>query len=208
MSLARAPMLSSKRGMTARQANDLPERFSKANVSFVPPAGWTDASLVMFIAPGPPPVPNITMSRDPMRPGDTLRAHADHKLLRLARTVPGFDILESGAMHVGGRPAIFFRSTYLRGEERFEETSIMIDPSQDADRRAILFSAVAPADVAEAVRPLIASFLDSVCFDDGPELHAHSSPRPMPVPPEPSRTGPGSDGAIPMIPMPGLRPNR
>ena len=180
-------------------------RFRKDHLSFDVPQGWTDSTLLIFVAPGPAPATNVTIVREQVRPGETLRVHADRKLLRLIREVPGFDIVESAPMQVGGRAAIRLRFTWLKGNHRHEETVVMVDPAADPEGRVTAFSATAPVEAAETARSALATLLATVRFDEVMSsasecvANEHLASTPPPIP-----RGQQLD-AIPMIPMPGVR---
>jgi hypothetical protein len=87
--------------------------FQAKEFSFKAPQGWNDRSVVVFAKPPAEKPgelsPNIVVTREVIKEGESLRVHADKQLLELGRQLENFDILESRSGKCGGLPSIFFR---------------------------------------------------------------------------------------------------
>src|SRR5262245_1125516 len=88
------------------------DRYERGDLSFAPPAQWTDRTVVVFQAPpgrSGRPAPNMVMVREGRREGERLRTFAQRRLNALARHNPGLEIRDSEECEVGGRCAIRVR---------------------------------------------------------------------------------------------------
>jgi hypothetical protein len=154
-------------------------RVRNGNVSFEPPEGWTDGTVITLHAPsaaGPLSGPSIWVSHEPLRPGDTLRSHADRKLLQFGRGAPGFEIVsfeEATERTVAGRRAIQLKFVLAGKPSAIAETVVLVDSIKDPDAPdagvAVIVSR-APVDRAPELAPIFERLLESVAA--GPAGHA------------------------------------
>jgi hypothetical protein len=178
-------------------------RYRHDEISFETPAEWLDSTVASFhptpSAPGSPPVPIITMHQEPLAPGATLNLHADRLLMQLTRVRPVIDLLSREETVITDRPVILIRFHFMPDPEAgmMEQTMALLVSGRDPDCKVAVFSLVCPAAVAEANRPLLATVLRSLRFEE-------------PTPPEPART-PSTPPPAPtatVIPMPSFRNRR
>ncbi len=179
-------------------------RFQQSNVSFEPPAAWLDTTIASFRAPTAEPdaaaAPTILMAREVLQPADTLRTHADRKLVQLGREAQRFALVESKELQVGGRPALLLRYR-LSGQDgrRLEQTTVMVDPAHDPEHKVAVFVMIAAAEQAEQSHAVFADMLTSVRFSETTGMEAHpgaASPAARRWPNEPPP---------PSLPMPGRK---
>src|SRR5262249_44194265 len=140
--------------------------------------------------------PNLVMTREALREGDSLRTHADRQLLDLVRQLPKFELMESGETTVAGRPAIFARFAWAGRLGAIEQSMTHIEQESLAGTIVVTFTSIASAENARKLTPLFRSVLDSVRFDaaaKAPAPIAKSAPTAPPA------------GTIPLVPMPGRR---
>jgi hypothetical protein len=177
-------------------------RFPRTEVAFQPPPGWAEATVVSFRAPPSGRIgakaPSLTMSRVQLLPGETLRTHADRRLARAAKDLPGFDFLESEDLVVAGRPAVLQRFAFAPNEERVEQTTVLIGPGSESEARVTVFAIASLAAEAEHSQPLFRAVLDSVRFEPGDDR-----PSSVPLPPPSSNSNPEFSSHL--VPMPGRR---
>ena len=179
-------------------------RYKERGVSFELPPDWSDRTIVAFQAPPSPErsqAPNIVVTKEPMRQGDTLRVHADRQMLELGRVLSEFDLLESRETELGGRPAIYVRFAWLSAEGPIEQSFTMVERQEDVGRAVTTFTTSAPRDQAEAARLVFGRVLASVEFDA-------PAPEPRGSAPPSSGIAPKPDSPVPDIPMPGFRSAR
>ncbi len=177
-------------------------RVRNGNVSFEPPEGWTDGTVITLHAPsaaGPVSGPSIWVSHEPLRPGDTLRSHADRKLLQFGKGAPGFEILsfeEARERTVAGRRAIQLKFVLAGKPSAIAETVVLVDPISDPNARdagVAVIVARAPVERAPELAPIFERLLESVAVapagqalaEDGLAAHAGEAVRPvhaMPMP--------------------------
>ena len=89
-------------------------RLPRGGVSFAPPPGWLDRSVVAYTSPAEstkPLAPSIVITREPVRPWDTLRLHGNRQLIELEAQLEEFELIESRDTELAGSPALFFRYT-------------------------------------------------------------------------------------------------
>jgi hypothetical protein len=168
------------------------------DVSFNTPPEWLDRSVVVFEAPAPKPLQrswNVVMTREPIREGDNLRTHADRLLLELARTLAGFDLLESRELELGGQAAMYLRYTCATATGVLEQSVTLAARAGAAGGSLTIFTTTAPIEEAEAARAVFKEILSSVQF--GP-------PRPPKIG-VPRASAPTLDLAPLHVPMPGVR---
>jgi hypothetical protein len=172
-------------------------RYEKTGVSFDPPPGWTDGTIVTYYAPsvGPDagPSPSVTMAREALKPGDTLHMHAHRLLVRAARVLRNFELLRSSSTTVGGRPGALVHFRFATHTGTLEQTTVMVDSAGDAEGKITVFSVVAQVYEAEAQGAFL-DLLKSVQFE------ATTSASPLP----PRGLDPSPEPAS-SIPVPGSR---
>ena len=166
------------------------------------------------------PAASVTVTRELLRDGDTLRAHTDRVLARLGRDVGDFDLLESRGLELGGRPARELRFVWMGQHGPTEQTMVLLAPSDDRERYVTILSLVGPRELARETREVWDELLATVRFDalgaapepgsDRPASNRSSSAPPAvggpplaPPPPPLPRDAEFVPG--PSIPMPGYR---
>jgi hypothetical protein len=141
----------------------------------------------------------LRIGREPVR-GATLRVHADKAIVKIGRSVPDFELVESGSLEVAGRPAILMRFRLTQDGRSLEQTLVLVDPLQDPDRCVAVFNASGPPERSAEVREMLDAVLRSVRFRTGAAAH----PGVLPASTEPSDTrARGSVPDAPSVPMPG-----
>jgi hypothetical protein len=178
-------------------------RFQDKEFSFEPPEGWNNHSVVVFAHPGATEKPreaspNIVVTREKIKEGESLRVHADKQMLQLGRQLKDFDILESRATECGGLPAIFFRYTWKSHVGELEQTITLVEKGADPDRIAMAFATTTLSSEAKKLEPVFQAILKSVKLGGGP-------PPPVTVPPPPTPSSRQSEDLAPVVPMPGLK---
>jgi hypothetical protein len=78
-------------------------RYQAADVSFDVPTDWQDKTVVAFAAPSKPGVlaPNVVLTRDTMKPDETLDAYGDRMIVDLVKNLAGFRLLAKEPRDVG-----------------------------------------------------------------------------------------------------------
>ena len=170
---------------------------------FETPPEWVDRTIVAYAAPSDPATkeaaPNFVMTREPIRPSDSLRAHTDRQLLELGRHLKDFDLLESSDTSLGGSPAVLLRYTWMSHFGRLEQTVTVVDRPAEKGRVATSFTTTCKFEDAPKLKALFADLLRSVRFDQPPPGGS--------IPPMPSRP-PTANDVVPFVPMPGQRGDR
>ena len=179
-------------------------RHQDKDVSFDPPSDWTDRTVVAFTAPPaistkPAAAPNMVMTREDMRAGDTLRTHADRQLIELGKALEDFDLLESRETELGGQPAILLRYTWISQIGQLEQAMTLVQRPGENGPVATVFTTTMTPDDASRARPIFANILQSVRFDAG------TRPGQGPTTIAPSMPPPRSTEDTPFVPMPGTR---
>jgi hypothetical protein len=164
------------------------------NFSFEPPPDWIESSVVRFhpppSPPGAPPVPSITVEQEPLTPGSTLQLHAHRYVVRLSRTAPGFELLNTEDMTIGGRPAMLLRFRFLPSPEAqwtMEQTTALVA----VDKATVAIVSIAsPSESAQSNMPFFANVLRSMRFGEPistppPSPRASRPPLEMPYTPMP-----------------------
>jgi hypothetical protein len=186
------------------------------DASFETPEDWVDRTIVAHSAASSKPrdaAPNFVMTREAMREGDTLRAHADRQLLELGRHLKDFDLLESKETTLGGQPAVFLRYTWMGHLGLLEQTVTIVARVFEHGRLATSFTTTAPSQDASKAKPVFEEILKTVRFDgtEAPRT-SPSPPRPplgrSPLSYEPDEHPPTRSVPAPSVPMPGRRKRR
>jgi hypothetical protein len=137
------------------------------------------------------PAASVSVTRDRMRPNETLRTHTDRALSRLGRETDELDLLESRAIEIAGHRAQRLRFTWLGPFGRMDQTTVLVDPGNDPERRVVILTVVGPAELAEETARVFEQLLTTVRFEDA-STERMTDLRPPPRPEE-----------QPVIPMPG-----
>jgi hypothetical protein len=175
-------------------------RYDHNGIAFDTPEDWIDRTIVAFGAPvekpGSPNAPNIVMTQEMMRDGDTLRMQADRQLMDLAKHLHDFDILESRQTTVGGLPAIHMRFSWVSQLGGLEQSYTLVERAVAAGRMVVVFTGTVRTEDAAKLRPVFSKVLESVRFSPvGAPPMAHAAAA--------NASNPSS--SEPVIPMPGTR---
>lgn len=83
-------------------------RYQGADLSFDVPNDWEDKSIVAFSAPAKPGaiVPNVTLTRDKMKPEETLDAYCDRTVVDMVKNLGGFQLIAKDARDLSGHKAV------------------------------------------------------------------------------------------------------
>ena len=172
--------------------------YQHRNVSFEPPAEWVEATVAAYHgSPEPDGARStwLTVGREPLAPGVSLRAHADRAVVRMVQSgqVTAFQTSES--LEVGGRDAILVRTTMPSPSGEMERTLVLIAPGDEEPAKVMHVVSTAPLARADEARHALAEMLASLRFADTPERRPSTStsraPPPLAVPP--------------LVPIPGTR---
>jgi hypothetical protein len=180
-------------------------RHEYRGVSLDPPADWIDRTIVAFSAPAQSDnksAPNLVITNEPMREGDTLRVCADRQLMEIAKQLQDFDICESTTTTVGGLPAISMRFTWTAHFGALEQTITLVERTTEAGRVVTSFAATAKVQDAKTTHGIFENVLKSVSFGPPAAVTHSEPPRPLSQPP------PSRDPEEPFVPMPGYRQRR
>jgi hypothetical protein len=181
-------------------------RYEDDDVTFETPQDWEDRSVVAHVgSPGADgTTPNVMVTREPMRDGETLRGYRDRQLVDLAQQLHEFDVVESKEDTIDGHPAIILRYTLEGPDGVVEQTMTMVERVMpDQKRVAVCIATSAPKSAAGAARPVFAEILRSVRFGAVPAGQPPPVMAPPPVMPPAPVAGPPE--APPYVPMPGMR---
>lgn len=141
-------------------------RFEQRDVSFDVPRHWEDRTVVAFAAPpgpGQAVAANLVMTRDELRPGDTLASYADRQLAELARRLDEFALGERSTLTLGGATAVSIRFTSRGTTGPLVQRLVVAEPRRG---RIVCFTATTPrADQAQN-DPLFDRMLASVRFGE------------------------------------------
>lgn len=147
--------------------------FKNEDVTFEAPSGWEDKTIVAFAAPAQPGKfsPNVVMTKDAMKPGESLRSYADRQIMELARRLEGFDLLESGEREIGGIHALEYRFAWRSEHAELHQHTVMCAPGA----QVLTFTGTA-------------THADEAALDDAMEqlLATITFPRAAPVPAAPA----------------------
>jgi hypothetical protein len=110
---------------------------------------------------------SITVVREPLLAGETLRAHADRTLLRLTKAGALFQFVESQARVVGGREA-FSKRVRFGIAPRVEQTLVTVDLANDPNRNATILTCAAPIEKAEQTALVFEQVLGTIRFAAAP----------------------------------------
>jgi hypothetical protein len=176
-------------------------RHQDKDVSFEAPAEWADRTFVAFTAPpeaaaNKESAPNIVMTREPMRPGDTLRTHADRQLLELGKQLKDFDLLESRETELAGQAAIVLRYAWVSHFGALEQSmTLVVRPGESGHSVTTFTTTTTPQDAGRA-RPLFTQILETVRFESNGAPPPKASSPTTPTTPQ---------DQPPLVPMPGFR---
>jgi hypothetical protein len=147
---------------------DAPTRYRALDLSFDPPPGWYDATIVTFNeakADGA----WIFMTMDWLRKDQTLRVHASARLAVLAAGGAPMDVLATNDIKVGGRAAVETRVRRPSSpkEGPLEQSFVVVDRGPSSDE-IVRFDLVVPAADAKVAQARLAELLASVEFETTP----------------------------------------
>jgi hypothetical protein len=182
-------------------------RYEDHDVTFESPDDWEDRSIVAHI--GYPDdkgaTPNVMITREPMKEGETLSEYRDRQIVDLAQQLKDFEIYESRDARVDGNPAISLRYTLDSPEGTIEQTLTMVERAlPDGKRMVFSFATSTPATSVSTARKLLEDVLKTVRFGSPPPGGAPPPPSMPPMVPS-SSGGAGQGGDMPYVPMPGQR---
>jgi hypothetical protein len=172
-------------------------RYDHDGISFEAPDDWTDRTMLAVVAPAPPGTknaPNMIMTQERMREGDTLRTHADRQLMELAKQLNGFEILDSRDTTVCGLPAITMNFAWGSPMGNLVQTMTLVERSTPMGRSIISFTGTSPSDVSAQCAALWSQMLRSVRIGPPPAPGEASSRSAQPAAPS----------SVEYIPIPGL----
>lgn len=161
--------------------------YQHKGMSFEAPDGWIDRTVLAFAAPGDDREkhqPNVVMTREDLAEGDTLRTHADRTLLEMAKTLEGFDILESRETLLGGLRAVHIRFKWKSNAGDLEQGMTLCEAPPvpgELGRYATIVTTTAHAKEIAQARPVFERLLASFSFPRG----GGGSLPPGTAPPEP-----------------------
>lgn len=140
------------------------DRVDTRDLSFAPPPGWTDRTVIAFAAParaGRATTANVVLTRDALPTGRSLRDHTDQQLVELAKRLAHFELRQRRELAVGESAACELRFGWRSGQGPVEQRLVMaLGP------RGTLynFTVTSPVDEADAVFADFDRMLASVRF--------------------------------------------
>ena len=160
--------------------------FRNELVGFEAPEGWDDKTIVAFAAPVEPGKfsPNVVMTKDKLKAGETLRSYADRQIMELARRLEGFDLMESGDRTLGGLPAMEYRFTWTSEHAELHQRSVMTASGSDV----ITFTGTSTHDEEAALDEAMDKLLATVTFPKQAGGYSPAGGGAVP-PPAPAGTG-------------------
>ena len=165
--------------------------YRNEQVVFEAPEGWEDKTIVAFAAPATPGKfsPNVVMTKDVLKPGETLRSYADRQIMELARRLEGFDLIESGERVVGGVNALEYRFSWTSEHAELHQHTVMLAP----EGQVMTFTGTATHDEDENLDKAMEALLATVSFPAQPGYSPYGSGGGAP-PPATSGGGGGGGG--------------
>jgi hypothetical protein len=139
--------------------------FRSDEVTFEAPEGWEDKTIVAFAGPAKPGkfAPNVVMTKDKLKPGESLRSYADRQIMELARRLDGFDLIESGERTVAGVSALEYRFSWTSEHAELHQHTIMTAPAD----RVFTFTGTATHDEDAALDEAMETLLRTLAFPSG-----------------------------------------
>lgn len=166
-------------------------QFRNDLVAFEAPADWDDKTIVAFAAPVMPGKfsPNLVMTKDKLKPGETLRSYGDRQIMELARRLEGFDLVDSGERTLGGLPALEYRFSWISDVAQLHQHTVMTA----AGDQILTFTGTAVREEEAVLDKAMEQTLSTVSF---PHLTPGYSPygNAAPVPPAPAPAPRGIGG--------------
>ena len=188
-------------------AGEAYRRYACANVSVDAREERVEGLILVLRSANPAGAPATTLSitSEPLMPGDTLDRHVDRKLQQVKGEAKDLNVGESRTFELRGRRAIELRFSWPTAFGAMRQTVVAVDGVGRWARSVTLFNltrAVTPDD--DATLRTFAEILETARFDDGEETTQPSEP-----PPRPSSSPPPSEPTLPLpqlpfVPMPGL----
>lgn len=161
----------------------IPKRHFLGPLSFLGPEGWLDTSILSFRDPqASRPAPTVTIWREPLRDGETVRDHVSRKLVSFARDVPNLELLESKDLPpTGGRLTLSIRFRFSPPHEAdhsgmIEQVMVFVAGVIHSDPYVTLFVTARPIDArtpstaantTSTLENALAEVMNSVRFDEG-----------------------------------------
>lgn len=101
--------------------------YKSEKIAFEAPADWEDRTIVAFAAPTVPGKfsPNVVLTKDTLKPGETLRAYSDKQIMELARRLEGFDLIESGDCTIAGTHGMEYRFSWKSEHAELQQHSVL-----------------------------------------------------------------------------------
>ena len=161
--------------------------FRNEQVAFEAPEGWEDKTIVAFAAPVSPGKfsPNIVMTKDVLKPGETLRSYADRQIMELARRLEGFDLVESGDRVVGGLTALEYRFTWTSEHAELHQHTVMLAPRE----RVMTFTGTATHEDDANLDAAMDQLLSTISFPEQPGYSPYGTGGGAPPPAAPAGGG-------------------
>jgi hypothetical protein len=126
--------------------------------SFVPAAGWSDQTLVSFVAAPGQKSGNVAITRAPLDEGTTLWMYGERQLIDLSKRLNAFELQESSVRRVDGRDAMYVRFKWVSHYGEIEQSIT----SLCAGNEVLAITTTALMKDAPALRPVfdaaVASF--------------------------------------------------
>ncbi len=91
-------------------------RYTSADAAFDVPVDWEDKTVVAFSAPNPKPgtmAPNVVLTRDKMKPDESLDAYSDRMVVDMVKNLPGFKLIAKEPRDVGELKGVEVRFTWV-----------------------------------------------------------------------------------------------
>ncbi len=175
--------------------------YQRDNVTFVGPAGWSDAGITR-LQPAPAaagaPAPTISVERSPLRAGETLHLYYQRSLVVIGHQVGRVDMMAKEERKVGGSAAILLHIRFHTPAGFMEQMLAFVLAPGEPDPAAMVFSVTAVAGTMDQAKVPFLALLDTVRFVDA--FEASSGPRSLAPALE------ASEGPLPpLVPMPGVR---
>lgn len=166
--------------------------FKNELVAFEAPKNWDDKTIVAFAAPATPGKfsANVVMTKDTLKPGESLRSYADRQIMELARRLEGFDLIESGERTVAGLPALEYRFSWTSEHAELHQHTVMFAPSE----QVLTFTGTATHDDEATLDDAMEQLLATVTLPGQTGYSPSGSGGGWP-PPAPPATGGGGGGA-------------
>lgn len=180
-------------------------RVTSSELSIEAPPGWRPRPVLLLIGPEDgraPRAPNVVVSLEERREGESIQSRGWRRLLEHAAKRPGLDMLGTTALHVGGRAATRSDVRWNGDAGWVYETAVHVDAPDGVV--SITVTTGAPLDAAGTAT--LERLLASVQFGAAPASSPDVTARPVTMPPpSPRASEPPPFDAASLFPMPGKR---